>query len=230
MCMQPHFYREPSHQLGCSYWAIELSKQSAITTMARTGQHPWLHPGWKILPTSVGYCSNTSCTRRFRWEDNNVDFTHMQPHYYRVRQVKEPCHRLGWSSQALFLNIKALGALPNRPQQQKLCDTGCCWLITLLLVIITVCKLSHPHSERKTYCIILWVFRSTVWPDLTHWQETFSRSSVIVSYAFLFKWFHYISGGGALLCHRRRCTRHDFNRLVIFDRPRDQRLTDRKLP
>ncbi len=31
---------------------------------------------------------------RFWCEESNVDLTHMQPHYYRVRQV-EPCHKLG---------------------------------------------------------------------------------------------------------------------------------------
>ncbi len=62
--------------------------------VARTGQHPWLHSGWKILPTREGYCSNTNSAHRFRFEDNNVEFTHVQPHYYRVRQV-EPCHQLG---------------------------------------------------------------------------------------------------------------------------------------
>ncbi len=29
--------------------------------VARTGQHPWLRPGWKILPTRISYCSNTNC-------------------------------------------------------------------------------------------------------------------------------------------------------------------------
>ncbi len=32
--------------------------------------------------------------RRYRYEDNNVAFTNVQPHYYRVRQV-EPCHHVG---------------------------------------------------------------------------------------------------------------------------------------
>ncbi len=37
----------------------------------------------------------------FRCEDNNVAFTDVQPHLYRVRQV-EPCHQVGWSIQAIF--------------------------------------------------------------------------------------------------------------------------------
>ncbi len=61
---------------------------------AQTEQHPWLHPGWKILPTRIGYCLNTNCANLFRREDNNVTFTHVQPHYHRVRQV-ESCHHLG---------------------------------------------------------------------------------------------------------------------------------------
>ncbi len=31
--------------------------------VARTGQHPWPGPGWKILPTRTGYCSNTNCAQ-----------------------------------------------------------------------------------------------------------------------------------------------------------------------
>ncbi len=57
--------------------------------------------------------------RRFRCEDNNVAFTNVQPHFYRVRQV-EPCHRLGWSSQALILSILALGAMAK--QQRHHCS------------------------------------------------------------------------------------------------------------
>ncbi len=77
-------------------------------------------PGWKILPTRIGYCSNTSGNRRFRCEDNNVTFTNLQPHYYRVRQV-EPCRHLGWSGQAIILSIWALGAMPKQQQLQVMC-------------------------------------------------------------------------------------------------------------
>ncbi len=54
---------------------------------------------------------------RFRCKDNNVAFTNVQPHNYRVRQV-EPCRHVGWSSQALILSILALGAIPKQQQQQ----------------------------------------------------------------------------------------------------------------
>ncbi len=64
-------------------------------------QHPRPRRWWKIILKPIGYCSNTNCARRFRCEDNNVDFTHVQPHYYRMWQV-ESCHQLGWSSQVLF--------------------------------------------------------------------------------------------------------------------------------
>ncbi len=40
-------------------------------------------------------------------EDNNVAFTNVQPHYYRVRQVR---------SQALFLSILALSGMPKQQQ------------------------------------------------------------------------------------------------------------------
>ncbi len=52
--------------------------------MTRAGQHPWLRPGWKILPKRLGYYSNTNCTCCFRRGDNRVDFTHVQPHYRRM--------------------------------------------------------------------------------------------------------------------------------------------------
>ncbi len=54
---------------------------------------------------------------RFRCEDNNFAFTNVQPHYFRVLQV-EPCHHLGWSSQAQILSILALDAMPKQQQQQ----------------------------------------------------------------------------------------------------------------
>ncbi len=37
---------------------------------------------------------NYHCVHRFRCEDSNTSFMHVQSHYYRVRQV-EPCHQLG---------------------------------------------------------------------------------------------------------------------------------------
>ncbi len=86
--------------------------------VVRTGQHPWLRSRWKTLSTKVGYCSNTNGGHRFRCDDISVAFTNMQPHFYRVRQV-EPCHQLGWSSQALTLSILALSTMPKQQQQQQ---------------------------------------------------------------------------------------------------------------
>ncbi len=49
-----------------------------------------IHPGWKILPTRMGFCSNTNGDRRFQFEDSNAAIVHVQPHYhYCVR------HQLG---------------------------------------------------------------------------------------------------------------------------------------
>ncbi len=56
--------------------------------------------------------------RHFRCKDNSVAFMHVQPHYHHMRQV-EPCYQLGWSSQALILNILALGAMPQQQQQHR---------------------------------------------------------------------------------------------------------------
>ncbi len=62
---------------GCRFLVNSLS-----------GRLAWLRPGWKILPTRIGYCSNTNGGRRFGCEDNNVAFTFVQPLYCRVRQVE----------------------------------------------------------------------------------------------------------------------------------------------
>ncbi len=50
-------------------------------TTQRTGQHPWLHPEWKILSTRIGYNLNIKYVRRFRCKDNNDDLMCVQPHY-----------------------------------------------------------------------------------------------------------------------------------------------------
>ncbi len=97
---------------------IELSYHHRYALMVgiastRTGQHPWPRPGWKILPTRIGYCSNTNGDRRFRCEDKNVAFTNVQPHHYRMRQV-EPRYHSGWISQALIFSFLGLGAMHNK--------------------------------------------------------------------------------------------------------------------
>ncbi len=33
-------------------------------SVARTSQHPWLRPGWKIFPTGMGYCFDKRQSRR----------------------------------------------------------------------------------------------------------------------------------------------------------------------
>ncbi len=45
--------------------------------------------------------------RRFQCEDNNVAFTNVQPHYYRVRQV-EPSYLLGEVAKRSTLAIEFL--------------------------------------------------------------------------------------------------------------------------
>ncbi len=74
--------------------ASKLRPRGSESPVSRNGHHLWLHPVWKTLPTRIDDCSNADCARRFRREDNNVSLAHVQPHYYRVRQV-EPCHQLG---------------------------------------------------------------------------------------------------------------------------------------
>ncbi len=70
-----------------------MRTKGRVDSNVSAGQHPWLPPGWKVLPIWIGYCSNTNCYRRFRCDDNNVDATLVQPHYYRV-QLMDPCHHL----------------------------------------------------------------------------------------------------------------------------------------
>ncbi len=73
--------------------ASNLRLHGSEPPVARTGQNPWLRPGWKILPTRIGYCSNTNYVCRFRREDNNANLIRVQRNYYRAWQM-EPCHRL----------------------------------------------------------------------------------------------------------------------------------------
>ncbi len=83
--------------------------------VARTGQHPRLRPGWKILPTRIGYNSNINWAHPFRYGNNNACFMLVQPHFYHVWCVKQ----LGWRSHTFFLSNLALGAMPKQQQQQQ---------------------------------------------------------------------------------------------------------------
>ncbi len=53
----------------------------------------WHRPGniqsSVLLPTTIGYSSNTNWTRRFRCHENNTDFMRVQPRYNYVR-LEEP--------------------------------------------------------------------------------------------------------------------------------------------
>ncbi len=102
--------------------ASNLRPHGSKPPVARTGQHPWVDPGWKNLPTRISYCSNTNGDRRFRCEDNNVALTNVQSHYYRVRQV-EPCHPLWLNSMALILSILALGTMLKQQHAGVLVST-----------------------------------------------------------------------------------------------------------
>ncbi len=65
--------------------ASKWRSPGSVAPAARTGHHRWLHPGWKILPRRIANCSNTNWACHFRCENNNVDFSHMETHYYRVQ-------------------------------------------------------------------------------------------------------------------------------------------------
>ncbi len=113
--------------------------------------HPWLHLGWKTLPTMIGYCSNTNCARRFWCEDNNVDLMHMQPHYYRLWQV------VPWVVKflALCLNNNNNNRTPER-------------LIFVLLQLFVLSvdgsmekNINGKSREHRTG--LCWGFSSSVW-------------------------------------------------------------------
>ncbi len=70
------------------------------------------------LPSMAQLLDQVSAARYFRCEENKVAFTPVQTRFFRVRQV-EPCHKLGWGSQALFLSNLAPGAMLKQPQQQR---------------------------------------------------------------------------------------------------------------
>ncbi len=69
---------------GSQTYGYEHGSESPVV---RTGEHPRLHPGWKILPTRMGCCSNINCNHRFPCKDNYVDLAHVQQ--------AEPCHQWG---------------------------------------------------------------------------------------------------------------------------------------
>ncbi len=80
MCVQSNYNRvrqvEPDHQFG------EVARRFS----------------WAVELLALCLNTSTSWNHAFQCEDSNADVVHVQPHYYRVRQV-EPCHQLGWSSQ-----------------------------------------------------------------------------------------------------------------------------------
>ncbi len=46
--------------------ASEQRLHGSEPPVARTGKHPWLCSGFKVLPIRKGYYSNTNVDRRFR--------------------------------------------------------------------------------------------------------------------------------------------------------------------
>ncbi len=76
----------------------------------------------------------------FRWYDNKIDLTQVQPHYYVVRQV-EPCHHLGWRSRALSL---ALCLNNNNPVSQ--------WRFRGRLIIFKASLDDHRNHYKSKHC------------------------------------------------------------------------------
>ncbi len=133
-------------------------------------QHPWLHPGWKILPTRIHCCSNTNCAHSLRCEDNNSVFSYVQPRYYRMRQV-EPFHQLLRSSQALFLNISALGAMPKQQQEHS----------SFFLIHKRLCCLTRKRFEWQL-CGVGYVRYNCMWllPNNRGWWNNWKVLYMII--------------------------------------------------
>ncbi len=69
------------------YEGYQVIRGLVSPPVERIGLHPWLQPGWKILLTRKGYCSNTNYVRRLRCEDNNVDLMRVQPHGFAYGEI-----------------------------------------------------------------------------------------------------------------------------------------------
>ncbi len=93
--------------------------------MARTGQHPWLHPGWKILPTRKVYQLLAICLN----DNNNNRFCH--------GRILDP----GSLALCLFLNVNFfLVRLGNCPEPIGiLLSPNPTWVKRLHLTIFTGC-------------------------------------------------------------------------------------------
>ncbi len=75
----------------------------------------WVFACKRISKKDITFQAESISTGIFKYDI----LINVQPHYYRVRQV-EPCHHLGWSSQALTLSVLALGAMLKQQLQQQL--------------------------------------------------------------------------------------------------------------
>ncbi len=116
-----------------------------------------LRPGWKILPTRIGYCSNTSYFRPFRPEDNKVDFKHVQPHYCRVRQV-EPCCRFGEVAWCSFWAIELLAQRLNSKSNNNNINNTRWRRVSALNETLCVFGRSFANkSSSPTKCVIGWL-------------------------------------------------------------------------
>ncbi len=121
---------------------------NARRVVPRTGQHPWFHPGWKILSAGSGYCSNTQWSSHFWCDENNDSFMHVWPHDYRLRQVN-PCH---WLGEVARLSSWAT-ELQQWPEQRRQSVRTCNRLVYALMDCIAVCNtFLHPRSLVSFSC------------------------------------------------------------------------------
>ncbi len=107
-----------------------IKEASSEPPVARSGQHPWLHPGWKTLQSRIGYCWNANCARRFRCEDNNVILhtcnltTITYGRWSLVPKSDEVARRSPWAFKLLALCLNNMGNVNSVPDHISLYPGG----------------------------------------------------------------------------------------------------------
>ncbi len=142
-----------------------------------TSQHSRFHHGWTILPTIIGYCTNTQSNHRFQCEDNNIRATSL-----RSRVASEALSPNRRSIKALFLSNWAHGAMPKQRQYRlpiNLQWPTCTWLWDGILGLHRTVKCfgyKIPHGETASFITVLayrrhkgWYYKST---DSWSWKTT----------------------------------------------------------
>ncbi len=94
--------------------------------MSRATQHSRLCPGWKTLPTRIGYSSNTNCGRRFRSiKQDSLALLTRNERWHHLGHQGVNAHTdcggvaINSSKQTLHLAVAAVAALSIMPNQHQ---------------------------------------------------------------------------------------------------------------